>query len=81
MEEDLSNNDIEFIQSRNNENLNLKIPGFEQPINVYNKIDFILENLINKLRANNIICQNISCPECGKIMKLESNSNYMDGKL
>lgn len=53
MEEDSFNNDIGFIQSKNNKNLNSSnvIDRFEQHINAYNKFDFILENLINNIKS------------------------------
>ena len=50
-------------------------------INIYNKNDFELENVLTILFNNNILSKVQFCPTCGQQMKLENNKNYMDEKV
>lgn len=57
MEEDLSQNEKEFIESRVEENNNqlLNNNNIIENDHIYNSQDFFVENIINFLQTNNIL--------------------------
>ena len=83
MEEYLSQNDNEFIEGRIEE-INNQLPNNHNIIenaHIYNSQDFLVENIINFLQSNNILKKFNICSKCGKLMKLENNQTYLDGKI
>ena len=50
-------------------------------LDIYNKEDFELDNVINFFFQKEMLSKVQYCPKCGKLMKLENNKNYMDGKI
>ena len=66
-------NELESAEEEEEENIN--------QINLYNKNDFKLENVLKFLFNNDILSKEQFCPICGKQMKLENNKTYMDEKV
>ena len=50
-------------------------------LNIYNKKDFELDKVLNFFFQNEILSKVQYCPKFWKLMKLENNKNYMDGKI
>ena len=50
-------------------------------INIYNKNDFQLEKVLTFFFNKDIISKVQFCPQCGKLMILENNKNYIDEKV
>ena len=91
MEDEYSQNDEEFKKINKNEpeeeneekeHLNESDEEDEdENINLYNKQEFELENIIN-FSFNKVIFEKVKfCPKCGNQMKLENNKNYLDEKV
>ena len=91
MEDDFSKNDDEFKKINKNEPEEEKKDEDnenesdgeeeEENINLYNKQEFELENIINFF-FNKVIFEKVKfCPKCGNQMKLENNKIYLDEKV
>ena len=89
MEDIYDENDAEFknlekkeeVQEENQENNSEEEEDEINKINIYNKNDFKLDKVLNFFFTNNILSKVKFCKKCGKAMILESNKNYMDGKV
>ena len=74
-------NNNQDIQEEEEENSSEEQEEGLNVINIYNHNEFELDKVLNFFFNNNIISKVKFCNKCGKPMILESNKNYLDGKV